>query len=54
MKKYRQWYQRFPLRIPRGPYTELVGAYEELRLDVIPPPTENARPTDGFQISPGR
>jgi hypothetical protein len=38
MKKYRQRYQRFPLRIPRGPHTELVGAYEELRLDIIPPP----------------
>jgi hypothetical protein len=38
MKKYRQRYQRFPLRIHRGPHTELVGAYEELRLDVIPPP----------------
>jgi hypothetical protein len=36
MKKYRQRYQRFLLRIPRGPHTELVGAYEELRLDVIP------------------
>ena len=38
MKKYRQRYQRFPLRIHRGPHTELVGAYEELRLDIIPPP----------------
>ncbi len=40
MKKYKyQWEnQRFPLHIPRGPRTELKGAYKEFHLDVIPPP----------------
>ncbi len=27
-----------PLKIPRGPRTELVSKYEELRLNVTPPP----------------
>ena len=53
MKKYRRRYRCFPLRVPSEPHTELVGAYEELRRDVIPPPKGNARPTDGFRISPG-
>ena len=35
---YRKRYRCFPLRIPWGPRTRLVGAYEELRLDVAPPP----------------
>jgi hypothetical protein len=38
MTAYRKRSRRFPLRIPRGPRTGLVGAYEELRLDVTPPP----------------
>ncbi len=38
MTAYRKRPRRFPLRIPRGPRTGLVGAYEELRLDVTPPP----------------
>jgi len=42
MVAYRKRHHRFPLKIPRGPRTELVGAYEELRLDVIPPPREGA------------
>jgi hypothetical protein len=42
MKKYRKANQHFPLEIPWGPRTELVGKYEELRLDVIPPPREGA------------
>jgi hypothetical protein len=37
MKKYQKAHRRFPLRIPRGPCTELVGKYEELHLDVILP-----------------
>ena len=38
MKRYRKMYRRFPLKIPRGPRTELVSKYEVLRQDVIPPP----------------
>ncbi len=38
MAKYRKQYRQFPLTIPRGPCAELVSMYEELRLDVIPPP----------------
>jgi hypothetical protein len=53
MKKYRRRYRRFPVHVPSEPHTELVGAYEELCLDVIPPPKGNARLTDGFLISPG-
>jgi hypothetical protein len=45
MKKYRRRYQHFPLLIPRGPHTELEGAYEELPLDVILPP-ERERPAN--------
>ena len=37
MKKYQKAHQRFPLWIPRGPRTELVGKYKELCLDVTPP-----------------
>jgi hypothetical protein len=49
MKKYWRQYQRFPLCIPQGPRTELEGAYEELRLDIIPPSLRgSALPTDGF------
>jgi hypothetical protein len=36
MKRYRKKYQRFPLKIPRGPLAELVSKYEELRQDVTP------------------
>ena len=42
MAAYRKRHRCFPLKIPRGPRTERVGAYEELRLDVIPPPCEGA------------
>jgi hypothetical protein len=47
MKKYWRQYQRFPLRVPWGPHTELEGAYKELHLDldVIPPP-ERERPAN--------
>jgi hypothetical protein len=38
MKRYRKKYQRFPLKIPRGPRAELVSKYKELRQDEIPPP----------------
>jgi hypothetical protein len=38
MAKYRKRYRCFPLKIPRGPRAELVSKYEELHLDVIPPP----------------
>ncbi len=38
MAKYRKRYQRFPLKIPWGPCTELASKYKELRLNVIPPP----------------
>ncbi len=38
MKKYRRRYRCFLLRVPSEPHTKLVGAYEELRCDVIPPP----------------
>jgi hypothetical protein len=47
MKKYQRQYQRFPLRIPQGPHTELKGAYEELHLNEAPP-TEGVPCTDGF------
>ncbi len=45
MTKYRRRYCRFPLRVPSEPHTKLVGAYEELRCDVIPPP-ERERPAN--------
>jgi hypothetical protein len=38
MAKYQKRYRRFPLEIPRGPRTELVSKYKELRLGVTPPP----------------
>ncbi len=38
-------YRCFPLKIPRGSCTEIVNKYEELRLDVIPPPMRE-RPTN--------
>ena len=38
MKKYQKAHQCFPFRIPQGPPTVLVGKYEEIRIDVIPPP----------------
>ena len=53
MKKYQWRYQCFPLRVPPEPHTKLMGAYEELCLDVIPPLKENAQLTNGFWISPG-
>ena len=48
MKKYQKAHQRFPLRIPWEPRTVLVDKYEELRLDVIPPPLREcpAQPMD--------
>jgi hypothetical protein len=49
MKKYWRRYWHLPLRIPRGPRTELEGAYEELRLDVIPPP-ERERPANRWTL----
>jgi hypothetical protein len=42
MATYQKRCHRFPLKIPRGPRAELVSKYEELRLDVIPPPREGA------------
>ncbi len=42
MVKYQKRYHRFPLKIPWGPRTELVSKYEELRLDITPPPREGA------------
>ena len=45
MKRYQKAHQRFPLQIPQGPRTELVGKYKELRLDVIHPPARE-RPTN--------
>jgi hypothetical protein len=42
MATYRKRCHCFPLEIPRGPRAELVSKYEELRLDVIPPPREGA------------
>ncbi len=44
MAKYRKRYRCFPLKIPRGPRTELVSKYKELCLDVIPPPRVGAPP----------
>ncbi len=38
MATYQKRCRCFPLKIPRGPRAELVSKYEELRLDVIPPP----------------
>jgi hypothetical protein len=38
MATYRKRCRCFPLKIPQGPRAELVSKYEELRLDVIPPP----------------
>jgi hypothetical protein len=38
MATYQKRCHRFPLKIPRGPGAELMSKYEELRLDVIPPP----------------
>jgi hypothetical protein len=38
MTKYWRQYWCFLLRIPQGPCTELESMYEELHLDVIPPP----------------
>ena len=38
MAKYQKRYHQFPLTIPLGPRAELVSKYEELHLDVIPPP----------------
>ncbi len=40
MATYRKRRHRFPLKIPWGPRVDLVSKYEELRLDVIPPPRE--------------
>jgi hypothetical protein len=55
MAKYQKWCRRFPLKIPWGPHAELVSKYEELRLDVIPPPLRgSAPPTDGYWIRLGR
>jgi hypothetical protein len=36
MTKYQKRNCHFPLQIPRGPRTEIVAKYKELRLDVIP------------------
>jgi hypothetical protein len=38
MATYQKRCRCFPLKIPRGPRAELVSKYEELCLDVIPPP----------------
>ncbi len=38
MTKYQKRNCRFPLQTPRGPHTELVAKYKELRLNLIPPP----------------
>ena len=42
MVTYQKRCHYFPLKIPRGLRAELVSKYEELRLDVIPPPREGA------------
>ena len=42
MATYQKRCRCFPLKIPRGPRAELVSKYEELRLDVTPPPCEGA------------
>ncbi len=38
MARYWKQYRQFPFKIPRGPRTELVGKYKELRLHVTPLP----------------
>jgi hypothetical protein len=42
LKRYRQWMQRFPHALPRGPMSQLDAAYKELKQDVVrPPPREH-------------
>jgi hypothetical protein len=36
MARYWKRYHQFPLKISRGPCTELMGKYKELCLDVTP------------------
>ena len=38
MATYQKRYRQIPLTIPQGPRAELESKYEELRLDVTPPP----------------
>jgi hypothetical protein len=40
MAQYQKRYRQLPLKIPRGPCTELVGKYKKLCLDVIPSPVK--------------
>jgi hypothetical protein len=46
MAKYQQVNCHFPLAIPRGPRTELVSKYEELCLDITPPPPVREHPAN--------
>jgi hypothetical protein len=54
MVKYQWVICHFPLAIPRGPHTELVSKYKELRPDITPPPVRERPPTNGYQIRLGR
>jgi hypothetical protein len=39
MTAYRKQLAKFPVKLPRGPQDELMTLFEELRLDVVAPPT---------------
>jgi hypothetical protein len=53
LKAYQRRFSKFPIRLPRGPQGELETLFEELCLDVAPPPREKDPKINGYLIAHG-
>jgi hypothetical protein len=54
LKAYRECFSKFPIRLPQGPQGELETMFEELRLDIAPPPLRGKDPKiSGYLIAHG-
>jgi hypothetical protein len=51
MTAYRKRLAKFPVKLPRGPQDKLTTLFEELRLDVVAPPT-GAQPRNQWIFAP--
>jgi len=51
MAAYRRRMAKFPVKLPRGPQTELCSLFEELRLDVVAPP-KRTQPRNSWISAP--
>jgi hypothetical protein len=53
LKAYQRRFSKFPIRLPRGPQGELETLFEELCLDVAPPPRGKDPKINGYLIAHG-